>query len=122
MRLHKTQERWVLESDWAIAVVVRIRFALSGFETKPHLRGWSGLHYLILVQSSLPIKQRRKTIVHELQHTRDMDELGYFVFVKAYMEYNHLVGYWMNPFEIRAREFADMKFVPTVANDKRIKI
>lgn len=48
----------------------------------------------------------QETITHELRHTVQWKELGFFNFLRQYLTENKTVGYQCNRFEEEARRFA----------------
>ena len=59
------------------------------------------LYKLILVRKSS--KRRSYLIAHEVEHVRQWEEAGFFIFPFLYFWELGRVGYWANKYEIQAR-------------------
>jgi hypothetical protein len=114
MKIFKFKKTRVIQSNRIIA--------LFNLITGKHIRGWAGLRYAILIKEGLNYGDEQRLLKHELQHIKDMREVGYFRFVRTYFYYNKTVGYSRNPFELRARQAEGGAPPKSVANDNRIKL
>lgn len=75
-------------------------------------RGFQGLTTFTTIYLHPDSINDPEVLAHEMCHCQQMASLGYIRFSILYVYWYLKVGYWLNPFEIEAREYASTAVLP----------